>query len=121
MARTERTEISRPCRVSRKPAIRGVRKTPSRFDAEALHIAAGTLPPATEVKAIEDCNVEGSAVSRISPAQSGSGSNPGASKRAEIPSSGNSAKVLRNTVERGRQCRAPPSVTSGDSCADRKL
>ena len=53
MARTERAEISRPWRVSRKPAIRGVRKTPSRFEAEALHSAAGTLPPATDVKAIE--------------------------------------------------------------------
>src|ERR1700722_10704749 len=117
MERTERAEMSRPCRVSRKPAIRGVRKTPSRFDAEALHSAAGTLPPATDVKAIEDCTVEGNAVSRISPAQSGSGSKFGASRRAVTPSSGNSANVLRNTIECNRQCRAPRRATSGESCA----
>ena len=33
---------------------------PSRFDAEALQTAAGTLPRAIEVKAIDDCTVEGS-------------------------------------------------------------
>ena len=36
-----------------------VRPMPMRFDADALHTAAGTLPPAIEVKAIEDCTVEG--------------------------------------------------------------
>ena len=99
--------MSRPWRASRKPAIRGVRKTPSRFEAVALHIAAGTLPPATDVKAIEACTVEGSAVSKITPAQSGPGRKFGARKRAETPSSGNSANVLRNTIVCSRQCRAP--------------
>src|ERR1700724_3276262 len=117
MERTERAEMSRPCRVSRKPAIRGVTKTPSRFEAEALHSAAGTLPPATDVKAIEACTVEGSAVSRITPAQSASGRKLGARKRAEIPSSGNSANVLRNTIVCSRQCRAPRNATSGESFA----
>ena len=99
--------------MSRKPAIRGVRKTPSRFDAEALHIAAGTLPPATDVKAIEDCTVEGSAASKIKPAHSVSGSKPGASQRAETASSGNSTNVLRNTIVCSRQCRAPTSASLG--------
>src|ERR1700688_4007856 len=98
MERTERAEMSRPCRVSRKPAIRGVRKTPSRFEAEALHSAAGTLPPATDVKAIEACTVEGSAVSRISPAQSGSGRKLGARKGAENPSNGKRAKAAPNKI-----------------------
>ena len=41
-------------------ASRGVMKTPSRFDIEALMIAAGTFPLAIEVKLIELCTVEGS-------------------------------------------------------------
>ena len=32
---------------------------PNRFEAEAAHTAAATLPRATEVKAIDDCTVEG--------------------------------------------------------------
>ena len=49
MARTERAEMSSPCRVRRKPAIKGVRKTPSRFDAEALHSAAEASEDSTEL------------------------------------------------------------------------
>jgi len=37
----------------------GVANTPSRFDADALQTAAGTLPRAIAVNAIEDCTVEG--------------------------------------------------------------
>src|SRR5271166_267197 len=91
MPRTDRAEMSRPWLASRKPAIRGVKNTPSRLEAVALHIAAGTLPPATDVKTIEDCTVEGSAVSKITPAHSGPGRKLGARTRAQIPSKGNSA------------------------------
>ena len=35
---------------------------PITLEAEALHTAAGTFPRAIEVKAIEDCTVEGSSV-----------------------------------------------------------
>ena len=37
----------------------GVSTTPRMFDREALTIAAGTLPCAIEVKAIDDCTVDG--------------------------------------------------------------
>jgi hypothetical protein len=37
----------------------GVSTTPSMFDSDALTIAAGTLPCAIEVNAIEDCTVDG--------------------------------------------------------------
>ena len=37
----------------------GVSTTPSMFDSDALTIAAGTLPGAIEVNAIEDCTVDG--------------------------------------------------------------
>ena len=103
--------------MSRKPAIRGVRKTPARLEAVALHIAAGTLPPATDVKTIDACTVEGNAVSRINPAHNGPGRKPGARKRADIPSNGNSANVLRNTITCSRQCRAPTRASSGESFA----
>src|SRR5690606_38926492 len=41
------------------PTSSGVRKMPSRLEAEALHTAAGTLPRAIEVNAIADCTVAG--------------------------------------------------------------
>jgi hypothetical protein len=40
-------------------ASKGVRKTPSRLDADALTIAPATLPRAIEVKLMELCTVEG--------------------------------------------------------------
>ena len=50
---------------------------PSRLDAVAAHSAAGTLPRAIEVNAIDDWTVEGSTHSRISPVHSGGVSSPG--------------------------------------------
>ena len=43
---------------------------PTRLDSEAQHTAAGTLPRAIEVKAIEDCTVEGSIQRKITPSDS---------------------------------------------------
>jgi hypothetical protein len=42
-----------------RPTSTGVRKMPSRFEAEAAQTAAATLPRPMEVKAIDDCTVEG--------------------------------------------------------------
>src|SRR5271165_1613607 len=102
MAKTERAETTTPWPASKKPAIKGVRKTPRRFDAEALHNAAGTLPPATEVKAIEACTVEGSVVSRISRPRAAPGGDLGPG----------SARIFRE-AETARKCsgkavRGPP-------------
>ena len=47
---------------------------PSRFDSEALHTAAATLPWAIEVKAMEDCTVDGNRQRNSSPTSSESGS-----------------------------------------------
>jgi len=41
---------------------------PKMLEADAEQIAAGTLPPAIEVKAIEDCTVDGRQQRNISPA-----------------------------------------------------
>jgi hypothetical protein len=42
-----------------RPTSSGVRNMPKMLEAEAEQIAAGTLPPAIEVKAIDDCTVDG--------------------------------------------------------------
>jgi hypothetical protein len=94
-----------------------VRKIPNRFDADALHSAAGALPPATEVKAIEACTVDGKAVSRRNPGHSDAGKRLGAMRCAAIPSSGKSANVLRKTSVCNRHCRKPRNAASGESCA----
>ena len=46
----------------------GVSATPTRFETDALQSAAGTLPRAIEVKAIEDWTVEGNRHRKRSPA-----------------------------------------------------
>ena len=56
----ERRAGARRLRTISRPTSSGVRKMPSKFEAEALHTAAGTLPRAIEVKAIDDCTVDGS-------------------------------------------------------------
>jgi hypothetical protein len=46
----------------------GVMKIPSRLEAEALHTAAGTLPLAIEVNAMDDWTVDGSVQRKRTPA-----------------------------------------------------
>ena len=41
------------------PTSKGVRNMPKMLEAEAEQMAAGTLPPAIEVNAIEDWTVDG--------------------------------------------------------------
>ncbi|MNR54706.1 hypothetical protein D3C85_1749390 [compost metagenome] len=50
-----------PCTPISNCTSSGVRNTPIRLEAEALHTAAGMLPRASEVKAMEDCTVAGRA------------------------------------------------------------
>ncbi len=99
---------------------------PNRLDAVAAHSAAGTLPRAIEVKAIEDCTVDGSTHSISTPPQSGGVSSPGASARAVSPSSGEQQKgaaqddrvqsPMPRTRQRrlGRQPRALQEEHQGD-------
>ncbi len=58
----ESKEIAPPEPLASSSTRSGVTTTPSMLDTEALVRAAGTLPPAIEVKAIEDCTVDGSSV-----------------------------------------------------------
>jgi hypothetical protein len=46
---------------------RGVSRIPMRLENEAAQMAAATLPRAIEVKAIEDCTVEGKQQRNITP------------------------------------------------------
>ena len=112
MSPTARGEMP-PWVLSSRPASNGVSRMPSRLDAVAAHRAAGTLPRAIEVKAIDDCTVEGSTHSSSSPVHSGGVSSVGARARAARPSAGNSRKVLANTTTCSRQCRAPASAAFG--------
>ena len=52
---------------------------PVRFDAVAEQIAPATLPCAMEVRAIEDCTVEGNVQRKITPNQSKGGNSVGIS------------------------------------------
>ena len=88
---------------------------PSRLENEALHTAAATLPRAIEVKAIDDCTVEGSSVRNSMPVATIGGT----CGIAAIPSpaSGNSTKVAASTIRCSRQCPAPAKIASRDSLA----
>ncbi len=55
------------CVCIRKAASSGVAKMPIRLEAEALHRAAATLPRAMDVKAMEDCTVDGRTQRNITP------------------------------------------------------
>ena len=70
---------------------------PIRLEADALHRAAATLPPAIEVNATEACTVEGKVHRNISPSTIGGVSKPDASGFRAKPTIGNSAKVAAKT------------------------
>ncbi len=99
-----------PCEFSSTATRSGVMNMPRMFEAEAEQIAAGTLPPATDVKAIEDCTVEGSTQRNRTPAASAGVSSVGLSRPAARPRIGKSTKVEANTTRCRRQCTRPASA-----------
>ena len=90
---------------------------PTRLDAEALHKAAATLPPAMEVNATEACTVDGSVHRNIRPSTIGGERACEAIIRSPKPASGNSAKVVAKTNKCSRQCNAPAKIAERDSRA----
>ena len=106
-----------PCAPSKSPTKSGVNPMPKRLEAVAAQSAAGTLPRAIEVKAIDDWTVEGRAQSRITPVQSGGVKSPGNSTRAPRPSAGNSMNVEAMITTCSRQCHAPAKAACGESRA----
>ncbi|MCW0417071.1 hypothetical protein NB689_002825 [Xanthomonas sacchari] len=105
------------CASVSTPISSGVRNTPSRLDSEALHTAAGTLPPAIEVKAIDDCTVDGSVHRNSTPMYRSGVSSQCDSGLNSRPSSGNRMKVAAKMVRCRRQCNAPATMASRDSRA----
>ncbi|MNE45373.1 hypothetical protein D3C80_1396540 [compost metagenome] len=95
----------------------GVSTMPSRLDAAALQIAAGTLPRASEVKAMADCTVAGKAHRYSTPRYSSSPTSGRNNGLNSMPSNGNITKVQANTSRCRRQCPAPAATASRDNLA----
>src|SRR5208337_1358655 len=106
-----------PCACNNRPASSGVIAMPTRLDAEALHKAAATLPPAIEVNAIEVCTVEGRAQRKIRPSTIGGANKAEASGRSARPASGNRTKVAVKITRCSRQCEAPATTAPRESRA----
>src|SRR5271163_5254553 len=87
---------------------------PTRLDAEALHKAAATLPPAIEVNAIEDCTVDGRVHRNIRPSTIGAGNSAEAAGRSARPKSGKSTKVAAKTTRCSRQCETAATTAARD-------
>ena len=75
--------------MEQQPPNTGVKRMPTRFETVAAHNAAGTLPRAMEVNATEDCTVDGSTHTKITPAHSSGVSRCGTNARAPRPRAGN--------------------------------
>src|ERR1700677_3859357 len=93
-----------PWALSSNPTSAGVSTIPNMLDTEALHRAAGTLPRAIEVKAIEDCTVEGSTQTNINPSARSGETHPRDNDVTTRPTTGNSTNVLARTRLCRRQC-----------------
>ena len=76
---------------------------PKILEADALQTAAGTFPPAKEVKAMADCTVPGSTHKNNTPMYSCCPSKGTSTGLARIPISGNNKKVQENTSRCRRQ------------------
>ncbi len=102
---------------SSKATRSGVNTMPTRFDTEALHRAAGTLPRPMEVKAMEDCTVDGRTQTNIRPNPSSVGSQCLRTPVSTRPIKGNSTKVLASTRDWSRQWAIPSTTARVESRA----
>src|SRR3546814_15440344 len=73
-------------------------KTPRKFDSDAAHNAAATLPPAIDVNAIDDCTVDGIKQRSTTPTMRGDGRAPERKWEIPTPRTGNSANVDNSTA-----------------------
>src|SRR3546814_10826205 len=76
MSRKMSKDRATPLAWSNQPARRGLMKTPRKFDSDAAHNAAATLPPAIDVNAIDDCTVDGIKQRSTTPTMRGDGRAP---------------------------------------------
>src|ERR1700677_786532 len=92
------------CRFDIALNISGVTTMPVRFDAVAEQTAAGMLPRALDVRAIDDCTVDGSAQRNKTPRYNGPGNRFGNAAIRPRPSIGNKMKVAAPEAACSRQC-----------------
>jgi hypothetical protein len=95
----------------------GVNTMPRMLDNDALTIAAGTLPWAIEVNAIDDCTVDATRVRNNTPVYRSGVNTDGTRMRAASPRSGKATNVAASTSRCSRQCRSPCMASVGDSRA----
>src|SRR3546814_16016780 len=98
MSRNTPNESAEPATGRSEPASTGVSTTPTRLDADAAQSAAGTLPQAIDVNAIDDCTVEGRTHTSMSPLASAAGRMDCVAATSPSPSTGNSANVVASTA-----------------------
>lgn len=113
----ESAEKPPPEEPSSTTASSGVSTIPSSEENDPAQMAAGTLPLAIEVKAIEDWMVEGTRHRKRNPPYSAGVSSHGTRPLAASPSSGKTTKVQASTVVWSRQWRTPSSASRVESLA----
>src|SRR6202012_5417526 len=113
----EAGEMPPPCLAMKMAASKGETKIPSRLEIDALQRAAATLPRAIEVKAIEDCTVDGSRHRNNSPLYRSRFSSQGTRPRAASPSNGKTTNVVAKTSRCSCHRLTPCQACCGDSRA----
>lgn len=88
--------------------------TPARFDGDAQHRAAGTLPRAIDLNAIDDCTVDGSSDRNVSPVTSPPSRCPFANAAMPSPTIGKTTNVVAATSAWSRQCVIPAQIAPGE-------
>src|SRR5579872_366455 len=91
---TPATLAAPPWKLDMAPNKTGASTMPTRLDAVAEQMAAAMFPPAIDVRAIEDCTVDGRAQRNRTPTQSECGSAFGNKAIKHKPMTGNSANVV---------------------------
>src|SRR6266436_3927411 len=105
------------CAPDNNPNKIGERNIPARLEPAAEQTAAATLPLAIEVKAIEDCTVDGRTQTNNTPDHSARGRACGAANHKPKPSNGNTTKVAEVIAACSRQCSAPATSAERESRA----
>src|SRR3546814_17251293 len=100
MSRKMSKDRATPLAWSNQPARRGLMKTPRKFDSDAAHNPAATLPPAVDVNEIDDCTVDGIKQRRTTPPMRGDGREPDSKWELPTPSTDKSTKEDKRTDTR---------------------
>ena len=98
-------------------ASNGVITTPRTLEAVAATIAAATLPPASEVKVIDDCTVEGTRHRKMSPTRMGAESTESGTASRGRARRGKTTNVVPRMARWSRQFLRPERVSAADSLA----